>query len=171
MSKTEVLKTPTGDTDIGNRTSAEHSPNTATSVYIECSATIKAGTKDDTKVSYFKLDSTNADDTDIMAMAVAIDNMTIGNVSQVKKTLSINANRDIPAIVESDKSLWLVIFELEFGDGVIKRDYLRIPYARIDADIATFKTFIDGFLTDNKIYFSQGVVKATLLDVLKVKMV
>lgn len=164
MSDLLITKTANGDADKGNKVSSEHVPSTAT--FIETTFVCKAGTKDDTKVSYIKFKDT-ALDADIMAWAVAFDNITGANLSQVKKTISLNSKKDIPALSEVDKNQVLIVLECTMSDDTIERKYISIPYALSTADIPSLRTFVETHVSE--LYF-VGVTSIKLHDVYKTYM-
>lgn len=162
MSDTLITKNGSGDNNLGNRVGAQHIPSTAT--HKEVTFVLKAGTKDDTKVSYIKFKST-ATDPEIMAWAVAFDNVSGANLSQVKKTLSLNSNKDIPALSEVDKNQVLVAFEVTYNDDTTDRKYIAIPYALSTADFPVLRTFIEANMS--QLYFGNNVLSVKLHDVYK----
>lgn len=162
MSNTLITKNGSGDDNLGNRVGAQHIPSSAT--HKEVTFVLKAGTKDDTKVSYMKFKAT-ATDPEIMAWAVAFDNMSGANLSQVKKTLSLNANKDVPALSEVDKNQVLISFEVTYTDDTTDRKYIAIPYALSTADFTVLRTFIDSNIS--QLYFGNNVSSVKLHDIYK----
>lgn len=142
MTYTFPTKTELGDNDSGNKVASGFTPNSlAITSHTVITAVIDAGTDNDTRVCRLEL-KPGATDAEIASIAQMIDTATYGNIREVKKTISVNATKDKPAIVEADKYVLLATYDVFFVDGRSTRAYIRIPYGN-DASLGAVKTFLE----------------------------
>lgn len=146
MAKTEITKQLNGDQDIGNRVGAEYSAQAnALTSFMSVTWVLGAGTKDDTRVCKIDFDP-SVTDAQIATVTTSLDSATRATIKEVKKTIGLNNDKDIPALVEEDKYIALASYELVYPDGRVGRDYIRIPYCSDETRYVALKTFLESEL-------------------------
>lgn len=188
MTKTEITKQLNGNEDLGDRIGAGYSAQAnALTSFMSVTWVLGAGTKDDTRVCKIDFDPSFTD-ANIATVTASLDSVTRATIKEVKKTVGLNNDKDIPALVEEDKYIALASYELIYPDGRVGRDYIRIPYCADESRYVALKTFLEtplmagtpavvdsgtGAITTpavkGKINFKGNPVSYKLLSVQKVK--